>query len=185
MRFLIPTLIAVAAPALADPVPYALDRARSAVAFTFEMVGQDTQGTMPVTSADIALDLDDLAQSTARVMLDASGATTSIGFATEAMLGPQVLATDRFPTIQFEATRLSGSLAGGTIEGRVTIRGITRPITLDAQVFRQRDTIAGDRSRLSVLMTGTVDRRDFGADGFAQFVGPKITLEILTRLDRR
>lgn len=66
----------------------------------------------------------------------------------------------------------------------MTIRGVTRPIVLAAQVFRQRDTQEGDRSRLSVLLTGTVDRRDFGADGFAQFVGPEIRIEILTRLDR-
>ena len=185
MRWIALFLALVLAPALAaQPVPYTLDRDRSLVGFSFDIGNDEVKGNMPVAAATIALDLDRLSRSTAQVTLNTRDAVTELGFATEAMLGASVLDADAFPTISFQATSVSGTLAGGKIEGQVTIRGVTRPVTLDAQVFRQRDTEEGDRSRLSVLMTGTVDRRDFGADGFAQFVGPEIRLEILTRLTR-
>ncbi|MEL7300297.1 MAG: YceI family protein [Pseudomonadota bacterium] len=171
--------------ALAQAVSYALDRETSLVGFAFDLTGgSEIKGNMPVAAAEIALDVDTLEQSRAVVTLDTRRAITEQAFATDAMLGPNVLAAEDFPTIRFEATRITGNVNAARVEGRVTIKGITRPITLDAQVFRQRGTEAGDLSRLSVFMTGRVDRRDFGADGFPQFVGPEIRIEILTRLTR-
>ncbi|MEL6913471.1 MAG: YceI family protein [Pseudomonadota bacterium] len=171
--------------ALAQAVPYTLDRETSLVGFAFDLTGgSEIKGNMPVSAADIALDVDSLEQSRASVTLDTGRAITEQAFATDAMLGPNVLAAEDFPTIRFEATRITGNVNAARVEGRVTIKGVTRPITLDAQVFRQRGTAAGDLSRLSVFMTGSVDRREFGADGFPQFVGPEIRIEILTRLTR-
>ncbi|MEL6689654.1 MAG: YceI family protein [Pseudomonadota bacterium] len=170
--------------ALAEPVAYTLDRERSLVGFAFDVGNDEIKGNMSVSSADIVLDLDNLARSTARVTLDTTSAVTEDSFATGAMRGAQVLDTSTFPTITFEATKISGTFNNGRVEGLVTIKGVTRPITLSAQVFRQRGQDAGDNSKLSVLLSGTVDRRDFGADGFAQFVGPDIRLDVLTRISR-
>lgn len=184
MRLLLFVLLFLPVASLAEPVAYTLDRARSLVGFSVDLGGTPLKGNMGVATADIALDLSDLSQSSARVTLDTRSAITEASFATEAMLGAQVLDADRFPTIRFEATRITGTLSGGNVEGLVTIRDVTRPVTFSAQVFRQRGQAEGDTSRLSVLLTGTIDRRDFGADGFPQFVGPEITLEVLTRLDK-
>ncbi|MEM1232492.1 MAG: YceI family protein [Pseudomonadota bacterium] len=184
MRWFLIALLFVPSAARTEPASYALDRARSIVGFSVDMGGSPLKGNMNVRSAQITLDLEKLSQSTARITLDTQSAITEASFATEAMLGAQVLDANRFPTIRFEATRISGTLSGGTVEGLVTIRDVTRPITFSAQVFRQRGQAEGDTSRLSILLSGTIDRRDFGADGFPQFVGPQITLEVLTRLDR-
>ncbi|MEO0664746.1 MAG: YceI family protein [Pseudomonadota bacterium] len=170
--------------ALAEPVPYRLDPENSLVGFAFDVGGDEIKGNMPVSAATIRLDLNTLSQSTATVTLDTTRAITEEAFATDAMLGPSVLDAATFPEITFEATRITGTINDGQIEGLVTIKGVTRPVTLDAQVFRQRGSTENDLSRLSVLMRGTVDRREFGADGFAQFVGPEIRIDILTRLDR-
>lgn len=169
----------------AQPVPYKLDRENSQVAFRFDLGGQTVRGNMPVTAADILLDVDNLPASRASVTLSSSDAITELGFATEAMLGPRVLNTAQFPEIRFETTAIRGALSGGEVDGRLTVRGVTRPVTMQAQVFRQRGTEAGDRSRLSILLTGTINRDDFGASGFGQFVGPEIELDVLTRLTRQ
>ncbi|MEM6478119.1 MAG: YceI family protein [Pseudomonadota bacterium] len=181
----LPLLIVQALALAAEPVAYALDKERSLVGFSFDLGAENLRGNMPVESAEISLDLNDLSQSSARVRLDVGSAVTEAAFATEAMLGRQVLDAQNFPEIAFEAQAFTGDLSGGKVRGTVTIRGVTRAIVLEAQVFRQRGTAEDDLSRLSVLMTGTVDRRDFGASGFAQFVGPEIKLEILTRLTRK
>ena len=183
MRLLAFLLIGLSPPALADAVPYLLDRDRSAVAFTYLFSGNPTDGRMPVAAAELLLDLDNVPNSQISVTLDADGARAGFVFATEAMKGTSVLNTRDFPTIAFRTTQITGDLAGARVTGDLTIRGVTRQVTLDAQLFRQRGTIEGDRSRLSVLLTGQVNRNDFGASGWSGYVGPQINLNILARMN--
>ena len=68
------------------------------------------------------------------------------------MLGPEVLDTQKFPSIAFESTTVE---AGGpdrwTVTGRLTIHGQTRPVTLPV-------SRANGRYRGSVMLK----QRDFG-----------------------
>ena len=182
MRFLI-ALLLLTGSAFADPVPYTLDQDRSSVAFSFTLLGGTVRGTMPVEDAEIALDFQSLSNSRTEVTLDAAGAKTGFGPATKAMRGPRVLDTAAFPAIRFTATDISGTFSDGRVTGRVTIKDITRPVTMAAQVLRQAGTEANDLTRLTVRLTGAVNRHDFGVDGYTDLVGPMITLDITTRLN--
>ena len=183
--FLLALVSLIALPALAEQVPYRLDRENSIVGFSYLFSGQPTQGTMPVRAADILLDLDRPDQSRVSATLDPTKARAGFLFATQAMKGPEVLDAARFPEIIFQSTRVrptSGFRA--EIDGDITIRDVTRPITLEAEIFRQRGTDAGDDRRLSIHLSGAVSRAAFGADGFPNFVGDTVTLDIVTRIDR-
>ena len=175
-------LITTQAPAA--PEAYRLDTARSSVGFTYRLGQAETAGTMPVRAAEMWIDLGNPSASRVTVTLDASAARAGVFFATEAMRGPQVLDTARHPVITFRSTRITGTLQAARIEGRVTLRGVTRPITLDAGLYRQRGTRADDLDHLTVLLTGQIDRHDFGASGFADLVGPMIDLRIVARIER-
>ena len=161
---------------------YLLDQAASTVAFGYTMGGNPARGTMPVKTADIRLDLDNIPASSVVATVDAAAARAGIVFATQAMRSPLVLYTARHPEIVFRSTRITGNVNSARIEGEITIRGVTRPITLDAQVFRQFGTEVGDRRKLSILLRGSVNRSEFGADGYPGFVGEIVTLDILTRI---
>ncbi|MFV2052074.1 YceI family protein [Aliiroseovarius sp. YM-037] len=177
-------LILLSATAQAAPVQYNLDRERSSVGFTYSLSGTANQGTMPVADATLMLDLDSLPQSSVRVVLNAQRARAGIVFATEAMRGPSVLDTRRNPFVTFESTRITGDLNRAQVDGMLTLAGTTRPITLTAGLYRQTGTVAGDRSRLSVLLTGQVSRRAFGAGGYPDLVDDRIDLRIIVRIDR-
>ncbi|MDD9924047.1 MAG: YceI family protein [Boseongicola sp.] len=172
----------VAGPAYAATRKYLLDRENSTVGFSYVLNNQRLKGRMPVTSASIDLDVDRPANSKVTAVIDASRADAGPFYATAAMKGEQVLDTRTFPTIRFESSRIQGTVRKAQIQGDLTIRDITRRVTLDATVFRQRDTEAGDRRKLSILMTGRIDRRAFGASGYRNLVAPEITLNILTRI---
>lgn len=172
----------LAGPVLAAPRPYRLDRDTSTVAFGYRMNGQPFTGRMPVASADILLDVDSPSASRVSAELDAARADAGPFYATTAMKSESVLDVARYPRIIFRSQQIAGTARGATITGALTIRGVTRQIALDAILYRQRGAEPGDRSRMSILMTGSVDRRDFGAGGYLSIVEPTIRLQILTRI---
>lgn len=170
--------------AAAAAAPYRLDPAGSSVAFEVDFGPDVITGTMPVRQADIRLDLVRLGDSRVDVVLDAAGARASFPFATQAMQGPRVLDTRRFPEIAFTSRRISGAVPRGSIAGAVTIRGVTRPLTLSAELYRQTGTPADETARLEIHLAGSVLRSDFGADGWSDMVGDEVRLKIIARIER-
>ena len=183
------TMIALCLPASlsADPIPYRLQADRSEVGFIYTLSGADNRGSMPVRRADIVIDFDRFTNSTADVTVDVAKARTGLIFATEALKANSVLNASQHPTIRFQSTAIrpndpSNLSAGGKIDGNLTIRGITRPVTLSATLFRQQGSAEGDLSQLSFRISGTVNRSDFGATGYSDIVADQIQLDIAARV---
>lgn len=183
-RCLAALICATAAPAWAAPARYALDPDGSEVRFTFRIGDVTGAGTMPVSAADIVLDFDTAARSSATVTLAADRVDTGVGLMTSALKGNDVLATDQHPTIRFVSTSFAADAGGAVVRGDVTVRGVTRPLTLQATIFRPEGSVPGDRSRLTVRLAGQIDRHDFGASGYRALVDDIVTLDIRARLIR-
>lgn len=169
---------------MADPVRYVLDAGASQVEFTFDADGLAIRGRVPVRQADVLVDFDDLRRSSVDVRLDVAQATTNVPFATEAMKGASVLAASQHPVARFVSQRVTPQGQGARLEGALTLRGVTRPVTLDGAIFRKRGSAAGDHSSLVLLFEGAVNRHDFGASGFPQLVGDRVALRVLVAIDR-
>lgn len=180
-------LLCLPVSAAADPTPYRLQADRSEVGFVFNLSGADNRGTMPVRSANIVIDFDSFGNSSADVTVDVSRARTGLIFATEALKAGSVLNARAHPTIRFQSTAIRPNdprnlSAGGKIDGNLTIRGVTRPVTLDAALFRQQGSAEGNLSQLSFRISGTVRRSDFGATGYSDIVADQIRLDIAARV---
>ncbi|HHI70555.1 MAG TPA: hypothetical protein ENJ91_06100 [Rhodobacteraceae bacterium] len=171
-----------ALPLSARPVKYLLETEKSSVGFIYNFNGNPTKGIMPVAAADLLVDLDRLGNTRIRVTLNARKAKAGFIFATDAMRSEKVLYTRRFPHIVFVSQQVRPHGKGARIKGLVTVRGVTRPMILDAGFFRQKGTVAGDRSHLSILLTGSIMRSEFGAVGYPDLVGDRIDLRILARI---
>jgi len=178
-------LLALVGPALSAPAHYVLEPAESSVAFETDFGPDRITGRMPVTRADLTLDFDRVANSTVAVTIDVQNAEASFPFAAQAMKGPKVLDARTWPEITFASTSVRPAADGATVEGNVTIRGVTRPMTLAAQIWRQTDSAPGDLSQLTVRLVGQVKRSDFGAVGWADLVGDEVRLDILARIARQ
>ena len=171
-------------PAAAEPVPYRFDNDASVVAFTYDLQGELQRGRMPVKSAQVTLDLDNLPASRVRVVLDPTQARAGFFLATQAMRGPRILDAARHPEIVFRATRIRGDTSAARITGALTMRGVTREVTLDAALYRRADSDPAQRRNLAIRLTGSLSRSAFGADGYADLVGDRIGLRILARIAR-
>ncbi|HWL40763.1 MAG TPA: YceI family protein [Gemmatimonadaceae bacterium] len=71
------------------------------------------------------------------------------------------LNVEQFPEIKFRSARVEGDKDKFKLTGDLTIRDVTRPVTLDVEYGgRTRDPWGGERVGFSA--TGKIDRRDFG-----------------------
>ena len=173
----------------AAPERYLLQTDRSEVGFIFQINGTANRGTMPVIAADISIDFDQFTNSQVDVTLDASGARTGLIFATEALKAASMLDVRNHPAIRFQSTAVRVAdprnlSQGGQIDGLLTIRGVTRPVTLNVALFRQEGTADGDLRQLSFRISGTIRRGDFNAAGYADMVADVIELDIAARVIR-
>lgn len=168
----------------AAPADYRLDTARSEVRFTYNLDGSIMTGRMPIHAVELTLDLENLPASRVRVTLDAAGTRAGFFMATDAIRGPRMLDTQNHPFIRFRSTGLSGNLQNLTIRGALTVRGITRTVTLDGGLYRQQGTAPTDRDRLIILLTGEISRSAFGVTGYAGLVSDRIGLRVVARIAR-
>lgn len=176
-------LAACATPTFAAPRPYRLGGKGATITYTFMLSGAPVKGTVPVDTASLTVDPDNLAASKADVTADVRRARTGLIFATEALKSPSVLDATRFPLARFQSTRVilgpGGRISNGaTIEGRLTLRGVTRPVRFDANLYRPPGTDAGDLATLIVALKGQVNRRDFGATGYPDLVADTVDIAI-------
>jgi polyisoprenoid-binding protein YceI len=106
-------------------------------------------------------------------------------FATQALRGPKMLDTDNFPAIKFKSSRLAQNGDRAQLTGNITVKGITRPITLNARIFRTVGSATDDQDNLIVRLSGQINRNDFGVDGFKSYVGDILKLAITVQIEKQ
>lgn len=188
-RLLALTLAALALPhaARADMLRYRIDQARSRVGFAYLLAGKAQSGEMPVANAAILIDIADLARSRVDVTLDAAGARTDLILAAGALKGRSMLDTRTHPDVRFVSTEVrlapSGRISDGAqIEGELTLRGVTQPVALAANLTRAAGTTPDNLSELTIRLTGHLSRAAFGVTGYPDLVGDIVTVDIIATL---
>jgi polyisoprenoid-binding protein YceI len=150
----------------APTTTWTIDAAHSTVEFSAKhMMITTVRGRIPDVRGTITLDEREPARSTVEVTLDAASIDTRSEQRDGHLRSADFLDVERFPTITFRSRRVEGARAEeGTsfrVVGDLTIRDVTREVTLDATFDgRGRDPWGGER--VSFSATTRIDRRDFG-----------------------
>lgn len=78
---------------------------------------------------------------------------------------PDFLDVEKYPTVTFRSTKVEGAMAKEgdkfTVTGDLTIRGTTKPVTLDC-VFEGTGKDPWGGTRAGIRATTKIDRRDWG-----------------------
>jgi len=88
-------------------------------------------------SAGLTPDFDNASNSTIDLTLDVTGAQVSFPFAAQALQGPTVLDSKAHPKTHFASTRATAKGDSANVSGNITIRGVTCPIALQADIFHR------------------------------------------------
>ena len=139
---------------------------------------------MPITPAELTLDFANGAASTNAVGRKAAGADVIFPFAAQAMKGPKFLVTADVANLICQSTAVRKNAEGADVTGNLTLRGTTRPLTMQAVIWRQNGQAEGDLSKLTIRLTGTLKRSDYAAPGWSDLVGDEVKLDILARIAR-
>ena len=139
-----------------------LDPAHTLVEFAAKHLMISTvKGRIAGVEGEIVLDENEASNSTVEVILDAKTLDTRIEQRDQHLRSGDFLDVEKFPVIKFKSTDIQGDEQNFKLTGDLTIRDITRPITLDVTYEgRTKDPWGGERVGFSA--TGKLDRRAYG-----------------------
>jgi polyisoprenoid-binding protein YceI len=141
---------------------FALDPAHSAVEFSVRhMVFSRVKGHF--RKFDVTLDVDDATNVPTRVNaeIDADSIDTGVADRVNHLKSPDFLEAQTHQKISFASSKVTGSADSFTIEGNLTIHGVTKPVAISGEVDgRGKDPWGNDR--ISFSGKTKVNRKDFG-----------------------
>lgn len=79
-----------------------------------------------------------------------------------AIVGNDFLQSDKHPHLVFKSTKISGQGDSAKIEGELTIRGVTRPVTLTAKKLGKANNPFARKPMVAFRAEGELNRGDYG-----------------------
>ncbi|WGD28726.1 YceI family protein [Ancylobacter sp. WKF20] len=91
----------------------------------------------------------------------------------------------KFPTATFTSTRVTVRGTQATIEGDLTLHGVTRPVTLEARFIGAGYNPQHKAENVGFTATANVKRSDFGLGEAVPMVSDEVTLTIVGAFKKR
>jgi len=152
-------VLALAGAAGAAPRRYVLDSARSAIRFHAGSRFMDADGTFHRLAGELRLDPEQPETVSGRIVVDVASIDTGIGLRDDHLRSDEFLDAARHPQAVFAVGGARPADAGAPgrwlVTGDLTIRGVTRPLTVPV-------TVARDGGTLRIAGRFALNRRDFG-----------------------
>lgn len=170
---------AIATPALAAPEVFVIDNSHTFPRFSYNHLGYSTQlSRFNKTTGTVTLDAAK-GTGTVDVVIDMTSVDTGSALFNEHIQGPDFLDTAQYPTATFKSTgvKFEGDKPV-TIDGDLTIKGITRPVSLNVTAYQRMPHPMVKKDAIGADATTVIKRSDFNAGKHAPFVGDEVTLSI-------
>lgn len=159
---------------------YAIDRTHAYITFSYLHQGL-SYPLLRATDVDGELELDaaSIANSKVSVAIAADSIRTNTGYFDKELASPKFFNAGKFPHITFAADHYEpGPDGSGELHGYVTIRGITRPLTLLVTINGAMQNPLSKKPVIGVSASGSVNRSDFELDRFIPAVADQVKISI-------
>ncbi len=161
-----------AGPGNLHPGTYSLVTEKATARFALRGLAGTIKLEMPVIEGTIVVDRSGLV-SAVRAVLDTAGAEGS-SLVVDQAKGKSGFDAERHPTISFASTQVMQSDGEGRFEmrGKLTIKGVTRDAIFAGEILSAKER------RITVLMTGEVDRTAYGVTVGRPLYGKKAKVTV-------
>jgi polyisoprenoid-binding protein YceI len=182
---------AVARPAGAETVDWALDGTHSRVGFSVShLVVSSVAGRFKQVTGKVQLDEADLTKSNVEISILVDSIDTDEAKRDEHLKSPDFFDAKQFPTILFKSTKIA-KIGGNKykLTGDLTLHGVTKSITLDAVISAPIKNPWGKMVR-GVKLSGKLKRGDYGLkwnkalETGGVVVGDEVTLDVQVEINK-
>ena len=169
------TALATAMPAIAQPLPGAPDASRVAagryqvdtdhtlVVWTVNHMGISLlSGAIAASGGTLELDPSKPATSKVTVNFKVASMSTTVPAFTQHLLSADFFEAEKHPTASFSSTSVEASGQKARITGNLTIKGVTRPVTVDAEFFGAGTNPMSKKPEVGFSATAQIKRSEFG-----------------------
>jgi polyisoprenoid-binding protein YceI len=140
-----------------------IDHAHSDIFFTVRhMVITKVRGRFTKWDGTLAIDEQTPANSRVEVSIDAASITTNEEKRDGHLRSADFLDAEKFPKLTFKSTKVEGSGERLKVTGDLTIRGVTKSVTLDVEQLGQAKDPWGNQ-KIAFNGKVSINREDFGA----------------------
>jgi len=197
VALLVGVMLAVAPPAMAQMAStnpaavksgtYKVDPYHTQVTFSLSHFGftkfsgmfGNASGSLTLNTAKPASDRLDITISTRSLITTVPALTTELNNA-------QWFNTAQFPTATFVSTKvIRTSKDTATIDGNLTLHGVTHPIMLKARFIGAGVNPVDHAYTVGFAATGVIKRSEFGVKAFVPMVGDDVTLTLAGAFERQ
>ena len=167
---------------LAAPVDYKIDPTHTATVFSWNHFGfstpsanfSDIQGVIKVDNAKPA-------NSSVNVTIPLSSVNTNVPALDKEFQEEAWFNAAKYPNITFKSTKVeTKDKKHFKITGDLTVKGITKPVVLDAVLNKQGEHPMAKVPAIGFNATTSFNRSDFGLGNYVPNVGDTITVNITT-----
>lgn len=138
-------------------------------------------GSFKIWTGQVKVDETDLAHSSVDVVVHTSSIEMLDKQQTEMLKDAEYFDVAQFPEMTYRSTKVERT--GDTtlrIEGELTLRGITRPMTLEASVTDRHPDAAPGKRIATFRAEGSLKRSEYGMTKYIDIVGDKVDIAIRT-----
>ena len=170
---------ALSAPAFAAPETYVLDSAHSFPRFSYNHFGYSTQvSRFNKTTGKIVYDKEAKTASV-DIVIDATSVDSGFPVFNEHLRGEDFFDTAKYPTATFKSTKVifEGDKPSA-IEGDLTIKGITKPVTLTVTSFHAMQHPMRKKDAIGANAFTVIKRSEFNAGKHVPYVGDEVRIDI-------
>jgi polyisoprenoid-binding protein YceI len=179
---LLTVILTIAGPlALAQTSTWVPDKAHSEVDFSILHMGlSHVNGRFGNIGGTITFDEADITKSTVNVTIDVTSVDTGVPARDNDLKSPNFFDAAQFATATFVSTSVAKSGSGLTINGNLTLHGVTKPVTLDVQGPTGPVQGMDKKPHSGFSATTTISRTAFGiASKYpAAMIGDDVKLDI-------
>lgn len=169
----------LAASAIAAPVTYVIDASHTFPNFSYSHMGLSTQlSKFKNTKGTVVLDKEAKAASV-EVVIDMTSVETGFAMFNEHIQGEDFLDTAKYPTATFTSTKVNfDGDKPASIEGNLTIKGVTKPVTLQVTHFANMPHPMLKKDAIGANASTVIKRSEFNAGKYAPGVGDEVTITV-------
>jgi len=165
--------------AMAAPVTYNVDGSHTFPRFSYSHFGYSTQlSSFSKTTGKVVYDAEAKTGSV-DIVIDTKSVNTGFADFNEHIQGEDFLDTAKFPQATFKSTQvIFDGAKPAKIEGLLTLKGVTKPVTLTVTGFQAAPHPMMKKPALGANAFTVIKRTEFNAGKYAPYVGDEVRIDI-------